>query len=222
LSKRKFDQYVIGKNLENWGNSYTTQQLFLRIKPGFNVSYFCRTIFPTNAGRMSDFTENLDFGIWDKYTVIEMHLTEITDEINWRWSSKLDAFTTKDIDRSHIYGDLHYKANPSESDWISADDWFLQQQQQQQQQHQKTAKSIKFHAKRQPYVNGIGYHAFNLNIEIKQSDGKWLPITIDPDVRNPPTRPGRELDDYINDKINEEKDKSLEEKIFLFDSSIET
>lgn len=193
-------------------------KIYLYIDKNFSITYQTKSNIrctPSIEPESTYETDALDFAIWAKFMRIEIYLHGAPKGVKWRWSRKLDAFTTKDKKRTKHYGHLHYKSEEISSEWTKADDWI------QLDGLYAESKVIMFEAK-QKKVRKKESHPYSLNIEIQQSDGKWLPITIDPDVRNPPTRPGKELEDCINNKIKEGESKNPKEKIFLFDSSIET
>lgn len=193
-------------------------KIYLYIDKNFSITYQTKSKIkcaPSIESQGTYETDALDFAIWAKFMRIEIYLHGAPESLEWRWSRKLDAFTTKDKKRTNHYGHLHYKSDENSSEWIKADDWI---------QHDglyRKSKAIMFEAKQKKAKKGES-HPYSLNIEIQQSDNKWLPITIDPDVRNPPTRPGENLEDCIKNKIKEGENKNPKEKIFLFDSSIET
>ncbi|HYE26774.1 MAG TPA: nucleotide synthetase [Allosphingosinicella sp.] len=121
---------------------------------------------------------NLSLSV-DEPTIIELTLDTVNDA-NWRWSEKLEAITTK-FDYSILYGEIEYKQNDGSF---------------------KTTKQagyncmvIRFKARPNKYggttANPLLHHpdknhGFSLNIDILQPDGSILPITLDPDIKNPP------------------------------------
>lgn len=217
--KRYFEQRQIKEHSPDVGDfSKSSIKLYIKLDDKFSITYSTISdIEATTVGSSNDYqTDALDFAIWASRMTVEMYLEDTPDGVEWRWSRTLDGFTTKDIFRRRYYGHLHYKENKNDKKWIRAPKWLDDQK-----KYYRPSKALMFKALRAGGKEE-GFHAFSLNIEIKQKDGKWLPITIDPDVRNPPTRPGRYLIDSINDKIKEGANKNFEEKIFLFDSSIKT
>jgi hypothetical protein len=192
-------------------------KIYLNMDSNIGITYTTKTnVGPTTIlENQPDYvTDALDFAIWKKYMRVEIYLNRAPSNIEWRWSRKLDAFTTKDSSRHPHYGDLHYKVDDDSDDnsWVKARRWLRGDL-------YKESKAIMFRAK-QAGGREPGYHAYSLNIEIKQSDGRWLPITIDPDVRNPPTRPDL-LTEKINAMIESRKDKGGLQEFMLFDQSIE-
>ncbi|WP_438729790.1 nucleotide synthetase [Parasphingorhabdus sp. DH2-15] len=190
-------------------------KLFVNMDSDIGITYETETeVTGTTAQEdQNDYvTDALDFAIWAKYMRVEIYLNRAPANIEWRWSRKLDAFTTKDSSRHWYYGDLHYKTDNDDKTWVKARKWLRDDL-------YKESKAIMFRAK-QAGGSKPGYHAYSLNIEIKQSDGRWLPITIDPDVRNPPTTPDL-LTETINAMIESREDKGGLQEFMLFDQSIE-
>lgn len=110
-----------------------------------------------------------DFIAITKDSEVEIHLRG--DQL---WFSKdLDAITTKE-ELSSFYGGLVY------ADYDKGLDRY---------------KSVRFCAR---FNSGGKYgtiHAFNLNVDLlrgydEQKTPKWIAITIDPDIKNPPPIPG--------------------------------
>lgn len=80
----------------------------------------------------------------------------LAEHIKWRWSKKYFTITSKK-NYKKLYGDV------------------------------KIINAKLFSIKSMYNRNIIDdiVHSFNLNIDYYQGDGKWLPITIDPDIGNP-------------------------------------
>ncbi len=214
MPQRYFEQRRINANVPpNWdSSSATTIQLFLHMTKRGELTYMANTQLPGKPGEPPIITRQLDFAIWTKYVLVEMHLMSTAEVRGWRWSTSLDAFTTKDSARTAHYGHLHYKENPGSNQWVKADEWvdarglYL------------PATSVQFKAK-QKGGSKKDYHAFSLNLELLQPNGQWLPITIDPDVRNPPTGSDKLTKARIEQLKSDEKRN--QEKIFeLFSSTI--
>ena len=95
----------------------------------------------------------------------------LSDQIAWRWSDEFDAITTKEP-REQFYGYLEYSENAAYSVMVGIE--------------RKGFRRVSFYAKSDK--NGIKgtVHGFSLNVDLQQADGSWLPITIDPDIKNPP------------------------------------
>ena len=90
----------------------------------------------------------------------------------WRWSTAIDAITTKEPFPSY-YFDLRYlgKNGSYTRETFPADEACLQ---------------IAFGAKyNRDNMLGAAIQPYNLNLELIYADGTALPITIDPDIRNP-------------------------------------
>jgi hypothetical protein len=114
---------------------------------------------------------------------IKFHLS---DNTQWRWSDQYDSITTK-ILLNEFYGFIEYKSNlPVErflfdhryfkSD-IECDNYV---------EISPGFKDMSYYAKLNEHGIPGTRHEFNLNIDLKQSDGSWMPITIDPIMKNPP------------------------------------
>ncbi len=213
MTGKIFTQHGIGLHPpQDWSSqNQTIMQLYLRETGDLNITYFSNTTLP---GENRQYTTELDFAIWHDFVIVEIYLTEITNNIEWRWSTSLDAFTTKNADRREFYSDLHYKENADSRNWVKAKDWIDEKG------NYKPSKAISFKAKKQKKESSEN-HPFSLNIEIKQKNGKWLPVTIDPDVRNPPPIPND--DRIINPTKQKMNYKDLTDKgteFHLFDHSI--
>lgn len=96
---------------------------------------------------------------------------------SWRWSTAIDAVTTKESFPG-LYFDLQYlgKNGSYTRETFPADEACLQ---------------IAFGAKyNKDNMLGPAIQPYNLNLELIYADGTALPITIDPDIRNPGGEPG--------------------------------
>ena len=98
----------------------------------------------------------------------------LDDNTDWRWSNDYDGITFKQ-DLSSLYGKIEY-CDEFECDSKSKSDGGIIVQ---------GFKSMSFLAKHDR--NGVEntIHGFSLNIDFKQANGTWLPVTFDPDVKNP-------------------------------------
>lgn len=91
---------------------------------------------------------------------------------NWRWSRELDAITTKKP-YEQLYFELKYRDG---DDWYDRADFPAD----------KVPMVVRFGAKHnKPPTYPEDKHGFSLNLELVDSEGEGLPITIDPDIRNP-------------------------------------
>jgi hypothetical protein len=89
---------------------------------------------------------------------------------DWFWSVKLDAITTKKRN-DQFYRDILYERNGDFEEREDGEGW--------------RTKAIRFLA----VHNSAGppaRHGFSLNIDLVITDAVTLPITLDPDIRNPP------------------------------------
>jgi hypothetical protein len=77
----------------------------------------------------------------------------------WRLSPTNPPLTTK-LRKSHLYGDVDHMS-------------------------EKVCVIKANFDERGKYDDPSGLHGFNLNVEMKQPNGSYLPVTIDPDIRNP-------------------------------------
>ncbi|HEX8468840.1 MAG TPA: nucleotide synthetase [Allosphingosinicella sp.] len=108
-------------------------------------------------------------------TVIEADCTIIISldgSKSWSWSTTLDAITTKE-DYTLLYGELMYKMPDGSFKKRRSGD--------------KTRyTTIKFVSRLNADIVDHGEHGFSLNIDLIQANAKILPITLDPDIKNPP------------------------------------
>lgn len=105
----------------------------------------------------------------DSEVVIELHGKQLF------FSREFDAITTKG-DFSSYYGGLAYDEYDSERDRY---------------------RRVSFVARANPRGKRGTRHPFNLNIDLYQPDSEpeWVPISIDPDIKNPPPWPLRSRTD---------------------------
>lgn len=186
--KRYFDQKRIKEDAPDSGDfNQSIIRLYIQLNKNFSITYSANSNPNEKTAEINNSykSDALDFSIWDKRMTVEMYLEDTPNGIEWRWSRIMDGFTTKDKFRWLYYGGLHYKKDKNSPDWVKAPDWVDKTN---NDGYYKPSRALMFKAKlsndrKDPL------HAFSLNIEIKQDNGKWLPITIDPDVRNPPVFP---------------------------------
>jgi hypothetical protein len=115
----------------------------------------------------SQLTRLLDLGVWSDCFIN----IRLDDSMAWRWSTDYDAITTKDDFREYYFYLRYLK---DEKDYARPD--FPKGE---------TCKQISFGAKWDSDGPKGQTHGFSLNLEIGYEDGTYLPITIDPDLRNP-------------------------------------
>jgi hypothetical protein len=132
------------------------------------LSFFYKDIVTVPDDDDDEF-EKMNIDVKKDVTII----VDLEPTKKWRWSTKLQAITTKKR-YEDFYGKLLYKRGaiyrprPDDETWETY--------------------SIQFLAG----LNGNLFdavHGFSLNIDLQQPDGKWLPITLDPDIKNPPPDP---------------------------------
>lgn len=115
-----------------------------------------------------------------------------SDQKWWRFSDRYDAITTKEELRD-FYGDLQYHddnairlLNDCSSPIIGY-------------------RKISFKVKHNKHGRHGSSHGFSINVDLLQTDPtdpknedrsawEWLPITIDPEIKNPPPTGGGKLD----------------------------
>lgn len=140
--------------------------------------------------RMEQVTGPLDF-LSKKGGRYFIHVTKdtkvtlrLTGKTNWRWSNDYDGITTKRV-LAHLYGKIEY--SEQEKDLIleerKADEYGAKVET----PFVRGFKAMAFYAKHDREGAVGTSHAFNLNIDFQQPDGGWLPVTIDPDIKNPYT-----------------------------------
>ena len=100
----------------------------------------------------------------------------LDDNTDWRWSNSYDGITFKE-DLSSLYGKIEYCDEFEDNSMAT----------QGRGESVTGFKSMSFLAKHD--WNGVknAIHGFSLNIDFKQANGNWLPVTFDPDVKNPYT-----------------------------------
>ena len=141
--------------------------------------------------KVSNDPYDLNFLI-DDFCYVELYLASDSGQ-NWFWSTQLDAVTTK-RDYCMLYGQLEYKISPSE------------QYATRPVGDATRYKCVRFKAR--PNVYGMNgpvevthhsdrNHGFSLNIDMEQPGGRILPITLDPDIKNPPPPHAIYLDGYL-------------------------
>lgn len=149
----------------------TMVEITLGSKKSMGIAYqYAENVEPEST----IYADQLDFAIIRDFTEIELYLDHTID---WRWSTKLDGFTTKNRVLTDYYGELQYDVKNDGKNFKKLEDWSPETE----------FTAIKFKARLK--TGKKDSHPFSLNVELKQADGKWLAITIDPDVRNPPTGP---------------------------------
>ena len=104
----------------------------------------------------------------------------------WRWSDSGDGITTKEP-LSDLYGYIRY-GQESETH-IFEDKEIIVDCEPQRSLLFSGYRAMSFLAKLDRFGVPGRNHGFNLNVELKQPKGGWLPVTIDPDMKNPPPGP---------------------------------
>lgn len=126
--------------------------------------------------------------------IVKIVLKNITDKADqkwWRFSDQFDAVTTKEELRD-FYGDLRYLPDNAIRLIEGDDDSEI-----------IGYRAISFKVKHNKYGRQGSSHGFSINVDLLQTDPtdpkntvrsewQWLPITIDPEIKNPPpgTDPG--------------------------------
>lgn len=105
----------------------------------------------------------------DYIAIKENSLVEIVLRGDQLFFSKAhDAITTKGPDLTSFYGDLEYDQYDEKLDRY---------------------KVVRFHARFNKGGKRDTNHSFNVNVDLLQQGGdspKWIGLTIDPDIKNPP------------------------------------
>lgn len=129
----------------------------------------------------------------NKDCIVTIILNDCDDDSNqkwWRFSDKYDAITTKEELRD-FYGDLRYL--PEKAIHIDAND---------PESPIIGYRKISFSVKHNKHGRQGSSHGFSINVDLLQtvpksgddrSNWEWLPITIDPEIKNPPPTGGDKL-----------------------------
>ena len=104
----------------------------------------------------------------------------------WRWSDSSDGITTKEP-LSDFYGYIRY-SKESDTHIFEEKDVCIDGKTETS-SHFSGYRAMSFLAKLDRFGVPGRNHGFNLNVEFKQAKGGWLPVTIDPDMKNPPPGP---------------------------------
>ena len=122
-------------------------------------------------------------------------IIELDENKAWRWSHRYDAITTKK-DYTNLYGELWYW-HPVDMQYVPRPGDVLP----------FDCRKIRFKVRdNEDYSHQDDIQGFSLNIELLQPNGKYLPITVDPDIKNPPTGQTLErLKNDINAVVEEER-----------------
>jgi|GEM_PF-3637188 len=130
------------------------------------------------------YTSRLNFSVpSDIYIYVRLD-----SSLDWRWSLQYEAILTKDEkDRSSLYGNVEYGNSMTGPFFSKAG---LHSTYGDVLPNSMEFKVIRFQAKLYDKLDD-NKHSFGLNIELSQPDNaeeknQWLPITIDPDITNPP------------------------------------
>jgi hypothetical protein len=116
-----------------------------------------------------------DIDVYDD-TIIVLVLDQTY--FSWRWSKRYDAVTTK-TELSYYYGNLCYIASSDGSDDFT---------------------KVAFQARADRDGQRGTYHGLSFNVEIEQPkeiagvQRRWLEVTLDPDVGNPPRADAPEME----------------------------
>ena len=107
----------------------------------------------------------------------------LTGNTMWRWSDCCDGITTKEP-LADYYGGIEYSEDPETH--IFENENVVCGGKTESKSLFSGYSVMSFYAKFDKSGVPGRNHGYNLNIELKQPSGKWLPITIDPDMKNPP------------------------------------
>ena len=153
-------------------NAYSDTGLIIRCNIDFEyddrtgqLGFFYRARV-SKPGKPTDLTDILNIDVHAD-VVIEIRLSR--DKI-WYWSSTLDAITTKKK-YDQFYGELLYE----DENGVFRPSGPI-----------KKCRAIRFVAAKNDIDVNDDSHGFSMNIDLMQPDGKLLPITLDPDIKNPP------------------------------------
>jgi hypothetical protein len=94
---------------------------------------------------------------------------------DWFWSVEFDAITTK-AKHDRFYGDILYERDGAFEERIDGKGW--------------RTKKICFYALHNKNGPLGTRHSFSMNIDLILTDALHLPITLDPDIKNPPPGDG--------------------------------
>jgi len=153
-------QHKLGKTRPNDWTTVVEKGLTLtwKIDDEGRVIYQYRTVAITP-------TSILDLKIDENSWVV----ISLDSDKRWQWSRTLDAVTTKDPRDQH-YFELGYRTEAGQ--WVAREDFPADE----------PIRQIRFGAKLNR--GNAEKHGFSFNIDLEYPDG-ILPITIDPDIRNP-------------------------------------
>lgn len=110
----------------------------------------------------------------------------LSENTMWRWSDSMDGITTKSR-LSDFYGYIRYvedaKTHIFEEQAVMVDG------KAEESSFFSGYRAMSYLAKLDKFGLPGRIHGFNLNVDLKQPNGGWLPVTIDPDMKNPPPGP---------------------------------
>jgi hypothetical protein len=135
--------------------------------PGKIIFQYSRSASQNVEDPMEPKTQLLDIKI-DQHCIVDVRLA---DRWDWHWAAANAVTTARDL--RTVYGDLQY-FDEKENDWVDSSE--------------NPCRRIRFSAN---YVEGLpgAKEPFNFNVDLGVNGGKYLPIVIDPDLRNPGSIP---------------------------------
>jgi hypothetical protein len=176
MGNKTFNQFNIGRTPtgQNPPTNLKPLNLTLMSEPdGDKLSFYFEGKIESVTG--GPITTRLDLDIIRENYQVTIKLDESTD---WHWSNTLSAITTKK-QLKKFYLDLRYSADGQTFFYYDDDN---------DETINNRYRYIRFIAiYNKDGDHEIGEkHAFSLNISLVNSNEKVLPITLDPDIRNPP------------------------------------
>lgn len=116
----------------------------------------------------------------------------------YRWSDQYDGITTK-LPLKKFYGGVRYEDSIEKEEILISPYYyeFSENCDRSVEISPGYTKMIYYAKLNQHGVPGTA-HEFNLNIDLKQEDGTWMPITIDPIMKNPPPIIGKYYKHYYS------------------------
>lgn len=110
----------------------------------------------------------------------------LPNDNKYRWSDQYDGITTKKSLKK-FYGGVKYEGEIEKEEILISHYYY--------DFSENCSRSVKaspgytkmlYYAKLNEHGMPGTTHEFNLNIDLRQEDGTWMPITIDPIMKNPP------------------------------------
>lgn len=185
MGNKVFAQYNLGRTPYGEKPPVPGGKLLLVLKSYLNPAGTAAFYFDDkeDSGNPNDPSTRLNFDIDHDVTEVTIKLTKSMD---WYWSNIYSAITTKD-QLQDLYFDLQYSDNGHDFVFYDSAD------------KTKKYRYIRFLAyKNIGAERGHGnLHAFSLNINLIMRGERYLAITLDPDIRNPPPPPELNVEKFL-------------------------